>query len=65
MKPKSSLVNYTTQTIGHPVIKMDVEEIVIELDETVIKDCFKSTAYTRGRVAVLARLIETEVKKRE
>jgi hypothetical protein len=40
------------------------EELVKELDDIVMSDCVKSTPYTRGKLAVITRLIEQEVNKR-
>lgn len=44
---------------------MNVEKLVEEMNDIVWRDCEKSTQYTRGRFAVIARLIEVEIKKRD
>ena len=44
---------------------MNAEELAGELNTTVWQDTENSTQYTRGRFAVIARLLETEIKKRD
>lgn len=43
----------------------NITDLVQDLDDTVTRDCVKSTPYTRGRVIVLARLLEQAIKEHE
>lgn len=44
---------------------MNAEELAGEMNTTVWQDAKNSTQYTRGRFAVVARLLEAEIKKRD
>lgn len=39
-----------------------VEKLAQDLDEAVTNYCLKETAYRKGKVAVIARLLEQEIK---
>ena len=47
------------------MLSLGAKELASELDDTVTRDCVKSTPFTRGRLVVIVRLLEQAINKHE